>query len=237
MAYGIVYVFGCVFTQNAVHFPLFFLPPLVMVPLHSKLLLDACFRQEEVLLSFLLYKLHKKRHFVWDTFPNVGNERRITVITRALVIQRNIFADQIYELLRFFFGGFTDLKIISFFCPPAGNKTAGNVTGSDENKGHANPLTRTVRHRSIHSLIKTKVSVSGSVAVFVSMRMESCTIYFYLLDFYRCGVRIRIFTKRSAPLDVVQDHSGDPYVPGEQNSIQLSASACLEPPIHYQGQL
>ena len=45
-------------------------------------------------------------------------------------------------------------------------KLVGN--GTDENKGHIRPLTRMVRHRSLHGPIKINVSVSGSVAVSVS---------------------------------------------------------------------
>ena len=64
-------------------------------------------------------------------------------------------------------------------------KLVGN--GTDENKGHIRPLTRMVRHRSLHVPIKINVSVSGSVAVSMSVHMESRTICFNCLDFY--GIR------------------------------------------------
>ena len=59
-AYGIAYVFGCIHTQRAVNFRLFFPTPLVMTPVYSKLFLDPCFREEVVLLIFLLYKQTQK---------------------------------------------------------------------------------------------------------------------------------------------------------------------------------
>ena len=46
-----------------------------------------------------------------------GNKRSITIKTRTLVIQRNIFTDQFYELLHFFSGDFGNLKRGLFFSP------------------------------------------------------------------------------------------------------------------------
>ena len=99
-----------------------------------------------------------------------------TVITGTLVRQRNIFGDQFYELLRFFSSDFADLRQ---------EKMTGKGTRSNENKGHAHSLTRTVRHRPLRGPIKINVSVS------VSVHMESCTVDFYFLDFYRSRFRIR----------------------------------------------
>ena len=70
------------------------------------------------------------------------------------------------------------LLILGMVLPPAGNNMAGNGTRIDENMGHAHPLIHTVRHRSLHGQIKINVFVAESVAVSVSVHMESCTIHF-----------------------------------------------------------
>ena len=127
--------FGLYLHTDGCAFPSLFSPPSVMAPVHSKPLLDACFREEEVLLIFLLCKQHK--------ISRQGNERWVAVITRPLVIQRNVFVDQFYELLCFFLGDFADL--------------------SDENKGHTHLLTHMVQHRSLHGPVK--IHTSGSIAV------------------------------------------------------------------------
>ena len=45
-AYGVAYVFGCIYAlQRAVHFPPFF-PASFMAPVHLKPLLEICFREE-----------------------------------------------------------------------------------------------------------------------------------------------------------------------------------------------
>ena len=56
-----------------------------------------------------------------------------------------------------------------------------------------------VQHRSLHGPIEINISASRSVAVPVSVQMESCTIYFradesctiyfYFLEFYRIRTR------------------------------------------------
>ena len=69
-------------------------------------------------------------------------------------------------------------------------------TRSDANERHAHPLSRTVWH----GPIKIGVSVSRSVAASISMLMESCTIYFYFLNFYCSRVCIRICTQMESPL-------------------------------------
>ena len=51
-AYGMVYIFGRIYTQRDVHFPPSLAPPSVMAPVHFKPLLDACFREDTVLLIF-----------------------------------------------------------------------------------------------------------------------------------------------------------------------------------------
>ena len=77
---------------------------------------------------------------------------------------------------------------------------AGKGTRSDANKEHAHPLTRTVRQRSQFGPVKINVSIPGSVAVSVSVRMESYTVHFYCFDFY--GIHIYIRTNGITPLYV-----------------------------------
>ena len=77
---------------------------------------------------------------------------------------------------------------------------AGKGTRSDANKEHAHPLTRTVRQRSQFGPVKINVSIPGSVAVSMSVRMESYTVYSYFFDFY-C-IRIYIRTNGITPLYV-----------------------------------
>ena len=72
-------------------------------------------------------------------------------------------------------------------------------TRSDENERHTHPLTCTVRHRSLHGQIKINVFVAESVAVSVSVHMESFTIFFYFLDFHHSRVPSRIRTNGIAP--------------------------------------
>ena len=110
----------------------------------------------------------------------------MNVIIRTLGIQRNTFVDQFYELLSFFSGDFADLR---HGFSIGRKKMAGNGTRSDENKGHDYLLTQTVRHRSLQGPIKINVSVS--IAVSMSVHMESCTVYIHFLDFYCSHFHIR----------------------------------------------
>ena len=128
--YGIAYVFDCIYTQRAVHFPPFF-------PLHQS--------EHQFIPRHCWTPVLGKRKCCYFCVTNTkgnspGNERHMTVITRTLIIQRIIFLDQFYELLRFFFGDFADLR--HGFSTGRKNM-AENGTRSDKNKGRARPLTYT----------------------------------------------------------------------------------------------
>ena len=97
---------------------------------------------------------------------------------------------------------FVILLILGIFFFHRQVRMARKSAKSNGNDGYTRPLTPTVRHRSLHGPIKLNVSVSGTVAVSVSVHIESCTIYFSFLDFYRSRFRILIRTNRMAPLVV-----------------------------------
>ena len=81
-------------------------------------------------------------------------------------------------------------------------------------------LTRTVRHRSLHGPITMNVSVSGPVAVFVPVHIESCTIYFCFLNFYRYRIRICTRNDWNRPLM-------DPFTSHLQLNRSIYPPACL----------
>ena len=56
-----------------------------------------------------------------------------------------------------------------------------------------------VHYRLLHGPIRINVSVSGSTALSMFVHMESCTLHFYCLDYYRSCVCIRIRTNGIAP--------------------------------------
>ena len=69
--------FLVVFIHRGLCIFLLFFPPSVMAPAHSKLLLDACFRKEEVLLILpILFNILSQI---------VGMKRRVAVITRTFI--------------------------------------------------------------------------------------------------------------------------------------------------------
>ena len=124
--------------------------------------------------------------------------REGAVMIRTLVVESDILSDQCYELLCFILRDFADLWhgwITRAFHRQ--DRLARKCTRSDANERHTHPLTRTVRHRSLHGPIKINVSVSRSVSVSVSVHMESGTVYFYFLSLYR--IRVCIRRSRIAP--------------------------------------
>ena len=105
MTYKIAYVFGLIFAQKAVHFPLLLSPSIIHGTSSFQTFTGRLFQERR--------RSAANVSFVHTKSGSHGNERRITIITRFLVIQRNILADQLYELLCFFSGDFANISMFS----------------------------------------------------------------------------------------------------------------------------
>ena len=113
--------------------------------------------------------------------------RKSAVIIRTLVAESNIFSDQCCELLCFVLRDFADPRHgWDHTCLSTGKREWREKAQEVTQMRHAHPLTRAVRHGSLHDPIKRSVAVS------VSVHMKSCNIYYFFLEFYRSRVRIRI---------------------------------------------
>ena len=109
-----------------------------MAPAHSKPLLDACFRKEEVLLILpILFNILSQI---------VGMKRRIAVIARTFIWSEEHFRGPVLWTAPFLLLWFcwslcflvvVVLLLLLLFSPQ--EKLAGNGTRREENKGHANP--------------------------------------------------------------------------------------------------